>query len=334
MDQKRNNKRSRYQLTYPFEGWSIYKSSSVEKAVKKCYNEFKNLNDVDEGLFGVTDLDNNIEYQFRIDKNKNKIYKQSKSTKAQKGGNTDNLAESSLHTDYEYVPNLQTGGQTKLRVGQFEGPVPGNPGTPPTGLSPGPPPPPPMPRTQTPFEKEIIEKKREFITSQQEKELSKAQDILEGVREAKQESQTGESGPDVDIDTVRGIVEEEVSPMKQQMDTMSKELSGLTKPISISKIIIPSHEIMHGLPPALPVGLPLGLPPRLPLAQPKPNIVIVPKIGLPAAPKPEQPSEISESVNIEYQHSKKPIEEEKEEEEKVEKKELVPIDDTILCTIL
>ena len=64
------SKYHKYQLTYPHVGSTIYKSKSMGKAVKKCYNEFKNLNDLKEGMFGVTDLNNNIEYKFKAQNKK------------------------------------------------------------------------------------------------------------------------------------------------------------------------------------------------------------------------------------------------------------------------
>lgn len=77
----------RFLLTYPHRGNVIHKSKSLKKAVKKCYNEFKNINDINEGLFAVTDLDDNIEYKFKI-KN-NKIYHMKKNNHKQQGGNDD-----------------------------------------------------------------------------------------------------------------------------------------------------------------------------------------------------------------------------------------------------
>ncbi len=69
----------RYQLTYPYIGNTIYRSKSINKVAKKCYNDLKNLTNIKyikyirEGLFIIIDLNDNIEYKFQI---KNKmIYK-------------------------------------------------------------------------------------------------------------------------------------------------------------------------------------------------------------------------------------------------------------------
>ena len=65
------SKYHRYQLTYPYEGKIIYRISSIKKATKKCYKEFKYLTDIKEGIFGITDIDTDTEYYFRA-KNTNK----------------------------------------------------------------------------------------------------------------------------------------------------------------------------------------------------------------------------------------------------------------------
>lgn len=63
----------RYQLTFPYEGNKIYRSKSHDKAIKKCYQEFKQLNisekDKTYSIFGVTNLDKNIEYKFQMNQN-------------------------------------------------------------------------------------------------------------------------------------------------------------------------------------------------------------------------------------------------------------------------
>jgi len=58
-----------FQLTYPFIGNKIFKSKSKQKAVNKCYQEYKTLQcSFQENIFGVTDLDKKIEYRFEINK--------------------------------------------------------------------------------------------------------------------------------------------------------------------------------------------------------------------------------------------------------------------------
>jgi len=84
-----SNKRNyiRYRMTYPHLSNSIYKSRHLSKIAKRCYKEFKNLNDIKEGMFIVTDLDNRKEYRFKV-KNK-KIYKLNK----HKGGQEPKTSE-------------------------------------------------------------------------------------------------------------------------------------------------------------------------------------------------------------------------------------------------
>ena len=65
-----SNKYHKYQLTYPYVGTTVYRSKSMTKAVKKCYNEFKHLNDINEGMFAITDLDDNMEYKFKAQNKK------------------------------------------------------------------------------------------------------------------------------------------------------------------------------------------------------------------------------------------------------------------------
>ena len=81
IDQSKNRKHDqiRYQLTYPHEGSIIHSSKSKANAIKKCYKEFKRLNGINDGLFSVTDLDNKIEYQFKV--RHNQIIKMSDSSK-------------------------------------------------------------------------------------------------------------------------------------------------------------------------------------------------------------------------------------------------------------
>lgn len=56
-----------FQLTYPVIGNKIYKSKSKEKAINKCYQEYKSYQNIfQENIFGVTDLDKKIEYRFKM----------------------------------------------------------------------------------------------------------------------------------------------------------------------------------------------------------------------------------------------------------------------------
>lgn len=59
----------RYQLTYPIEGNKIYKSRSLKKVARKCYDEIKNLSDIKEKqIFCITNLDKKLEYKFTLAK--------------------------------------------------------------------------------------------------------------------------------------------------------------------------------------------------------------------------------------------------------------------------
>jgi len=78
------SKYNKFQLTYPFEGTKVYKSKSLTKAIKKCYKEFKHLNDINEGIFAVTNLNNEKEYHFQVKQNKLLKFKQ-------KGGDIENI---------------------------------------------------------------------------------------------------------------------------------------------------------------------------------------------------------------------------------------------------
>jgi hypothetical protein len=81
----------RYQLTYPYEGTKIYRSKSLAKVAKRCYIEFKELNDINEGIFSITNIDTNTEYNFKVAKNKMyKINKNNHNNIEQKGGYPDN----------------------------------------------------------------------------------------------------------------------------------------------------------------------------------------------------------------------------------------------------
>ena len=67
MDQ---DKYYRYQMTYPYESTKIYKSKNFDKVVNKCYNNYNQYNNIENGMFCITNLDKNIEYKFKVTKNK------------------------------------------------------------------------------------------------------------------------------------------------------------------------------------------------------------------------------------------------------------------------
>ena len=72
-NESNNIKYRMYKLTYPFSGAKIYKSKSFKKAVKQCCKEFCQLNDINEGIFSITDIKSKKEYNFKI--NNKKIHK-------------------------------------------------------------------------------------------------------------------------------------------------------------------------------------------------------------------------------------------------------------------
>lgn len=55
----------RFNLIYPIKSDNIHTASSKEDGVKRCYKEFKKMNDLPDGMFRVKDLDKNKEYQFQ-----------------------------------------------------------------------------------------------------------------------------------------------------------------------------------------------------------------------------------------------------------------------------
>lgn len=56
----------RFQLTYPVEGHTIHKSNDIKKIIKKCCNDYRYYNGTEEGVFGITDLNKGVEYQFKV----------------------------------------------------------------------------------------------------------------------------------------------------------------------------------------------------------------------------------------------------------------------------
>ena len=64
-----SKKQHNFQLVYPNEG-DVCKSNSLKEGAKKCYKEFKRLNDINEGMFTIKDLDRGKDYTFKVLKNK------------------------------------------------------------------------------------------------------------------------------------------------------------------------------------------------------------------------------------------------------------------------
>ena len=89
-----------YHLTYPYTSNIIYESRNFDKAVEKCYKEFKNFNDIHDGMFVVTD-NNDVEHKFVV-KNKNI---------EQAGGSNLNILDSNLEkikNNYNNVSKIIT----------------------------------------------------------------------------------------------------------------------------------------------------------------------------------------------------------------------------------
>ena len=63
---KNDRKYQKYRLTYPIVGNKTYESASFNKAIEKCYKEYKQIMDIREGMFIVTELDSKTEYQFIV----------------------------------------------------------------------------------------------------------------------------------------------------------------------------------------------------------------------------------------------------------------------------
>ena len=70
MNKGKQVKLKRYRLTYPFYGNKIYESSSFNSAVKGCYKEFKQMSEVTDNVFMVTELGSKMTYKFEINKKK------------------------------------------------------------------------------------------------------------------------------------------------------------------------------------------------------------------------------------------------------------------------
>lgn len=64
---------NRYKLSYPHQGKKIYRTRYPEYAAEKCYKEFKELNDIEEGLFSVVNIDTAKENTYLVKKKDNKL---------------------------------------------------------------------------------------------------------------------------------------------------------------------------------------------------------------------------------------------------------------------
>jgi hypothetical protein len=85
---------TRYRLTYPYKG-TIYRSKKINRAVRECYKDYKKLTGQKEGLFIVTDLDNKVEYKYKLNLRK----------KQEGGFNLNNNNEFNLNNNNEFNLN-------------------------------------------------------------------------------------------------------------------------------------------------------------------------------------------------------------------------------------
>lgn len=65
----KTNQNHNFQLVYPHEG-VVCKSNTLTQGAKKCYQEFKRLNTISDGMFTIKDLDRNKEYSFKVENHK------------------------------------------------------------------------------------------------------------------------------------------------------------------------------------------------------------------------------------------------------------------------
>lgn len=56
----------KYQLTFPYQSNKIYKSSDINKAIKKCYSDYKHLVVDNNKIFVITNLDTNEKYKIIV----------------------------------------------------------------------------------------------------------------------------------------------------------------------------------------------------------------------------------------------------------------------------
>ena len=93
-------------LTYPHSGSKIHKTRSLTRGIRKCYDEFKEMNDIGEGFFVVTDLNDNCEYKFKV-KDK-KIYRVKQNNQNnQTGGNPEQEQQPVSVVEQQPVPVVE-----------------------------------------------------------------------------------------------------------------------------------------------------------------------------------------------------------------------------------
>lgn len=107
-------KYNRYLLTYPMPGNKVYKTQNLDDAIKKCYKEFKTYNDIQDGYFGIVNMDTNEEYKFTA-KNNN-IYR----VKQRGGFPSDNQSTNIFQEFMSSLFTKPTASQTTSSVGPTE----------------------------------------------------------------------------------------------------------------------------------------------------------------------------------------------------------------------
>jgi len=118
----KNNKYFRYKLTFPYAGTKIYKSNSLSTAAHKCYQEFTNLNDVKDGIFGIVNIDTNDEHKFKASDgtlykyNKKNQNNNNNNNNNQKGGNTVDFIELSKLLSPESQAQSQVHTKTLITI--------------------------------------------------------------------------------------------------------------------------------------------------------------------------------------------------------------------------
>ena len=78
------NYKNRYQIKYPFKG-KVFYAKNINKVMPLCAKDFKEKNDLEEGIFSIVDLDNNEEYKFKQENGRIRKIKEVKSMEQQGG---------------------------------------------------------------------------------------------------------------------------------------------------------------------------------------------------------------------------------------------------------